>query len=83
MMIYSSSFTLLPLFYSMIQVGSERMRIEVIGQRLLTGRLAIAEAALVSARCLLMKTEQYANEKVCNGLTGEVTVYIEVFFLSS
>ena len=30
-----------------VQVGSEKMRIEVIGQRLLTGRLAIAEAALI------------------------------------
>jgi acyl-CoA oxidase len=32
--------------------NGERMRIEVIGQRLLTGRIAIAEAALVSARVL-------------------------------
>jgi acyl-CoA oxidase len=54
------------------QVTEERMRIEVIGQRLLTGRQAIAEAALVSAKCLHMKTEEYANQKVCNGLGGEV-----------
>ena len=33
-----------------VQTTSERMRIEVIGQRLLTGRMAIAEAALVFAK---------------------------------
>lgn len=55
-----------------VQVGSERMRIEVIGQRLLTGRLAIAEAALLSARVLHMKTESHAKQKVCNGINGEV-----------
>lgn len=54
-----------------IQVGDERMRIEVIGQRLMTGRQAIAEAALVAARVLHMKTEEYAETKVCNGLDGE------------
>ena len=54
-----------------VQVTNERMRIEVIGQRLLTGRIAIAEAALFSARVLHMKTEEYANHKICNGLTGE------------
>ena len=47
------------------------MRIEVIGQRLLTGRLAIAEAAIVCARTLHMRTEAYADDKVCNGLAGE------------
>lgn len=55
-----------------VQVTGERMRIEVIGQRLLTGRLAIAEAALVCARVLHMKAEAYANKKICNGLAGEV-----------
>jgi len=54
-----------------VQVGSERMRIEVIGQRLLTGRIAIAEAALVSARALHLRTEAHAAQKVCNGLSGE------------
>ena len=54
------------------QCGDEPMRLEVIGQRLLTGRLAIAEAALVSARVLFAKTEAYAAQKVCNGLGGEV-----------
>lgn len=57
-----------------VQVGEERMRIEVIGQRLLTGRQAIAEAALVSARVLHMRTEAYASKKVCNGLSGERTL---------
>mgnify|MGYP006141692335 CR=1 FL=1 len=56
-----------------VQVGEERMRIEVIGQRLLTGRVAIAEAALVCARAIHLKAETYAKEKVCcNSLTGEV-----------
>jgi len=57
-----------------VQVGDERMRIEVIGQRLLTGRIAIAEAALFSARVLHMKTEDYAKQKICNGLAGETTL---------
>ena len=39
---------------------------------MLTGRLAIAEAALVSARVLHAKTEAHAAQKVCNGLGGEV-----------
>jgi len=57
-----------------VQRGTERMRIEVIGQRLLTGRLAIAEAALISARVLHMRTEAYARDKVCNGLAGETSL---------
>lgn len=60
-----------PVTNEYVQVGEERMRIEVIGQRLLTGRQAIAEAALVSARGLHMRTEAYAQQKVCNGLSGE------------
>jgi len=55
-----------------VQTTDERMRIEVIGQRLLTGRLAIAEAALVCARAVHMRTESYAEQKVCNGIAGEV-----------
>jgi acyl-CoA oxidase len=58
-----------------VQVGPERMRIEVIGQRLLTGRMAIAQAALVSCRVLHMHTETYARGKVCNGLSGETSLY--------
>ena len=50
------------------------MRLEVIGQRLLTGRMAIAEAALISAKVLHMKTEEYARGKVCNGLAGETNL---------
>jgi acyl-CoA oxidase len=55
-------------------IGDEPMRIEVIGQRLLTGRQCIAEAAILSARVLHMKTEAYAQEKVCNGLAGETSL---------
>ena len=47
-----------------VQTTAERMRIEVIGQRLLTGRLAIAEAAISSCRVLHMRTEEYARQKV-------------------
>jgi acyl-CoA oxidase len=61
-----------------VQVGEERMRIEVIGQRLLTGRLAIAESALYSARVLLMKTEKYAQQKVCNGLAGKFSLCLSL-----
>ena len=43
----------------------------MIGQRLLTGRLAIAQAALMSCRVLHLKTQTYAEGKVCNGLGGE------------
>lgn len=57
-----------------VQVRDEKMRIEVIGQRLLTGRMAIAEAALYSARVLHMKTLKYAQAKVCNGLAGETVL---------
>jgi len=46
------------------QVGDEPMRIEVIGQRLLTGRLVIAEAAVIAARVLHMKT--CATHYACN-----------------
>ena len=49
------------------QLGDERMRIEVIGQRLLSGRLAIAEAALVFARVLHLRAESYARGKTCSG----------------
>jgi len=57
-----------------VQTGEERMRIEVIGQRLLTGRMAIAEAAVLCSRVLHMKTEEYAKTKVCNGIAGETTL---------
>lgn len=53
-----------------VQLGDEPMRIEVIGQRLLTGRLAIAEAALVAVRQLFLKTRQYAEAKEVNAVSG-------------
>ena len=37
-----------------VQVGDERMRIEVIGQRLMTGRQAIAEAAILCGELPLL-----------------------------
>lgn len=55
-----------------VQLGSEPMRIEVIGQRLLTGRLAIAEAALVAVRQLFLKTKAYADEKKVNAVSGSM-----------
>ena len=53
------------------QTGHEKMRIEVIGQRLLTGRLAIAESALVSVRQLFIKAKTYADQKLVNGILGQ------------
>jgi len=52
------------------QVGTEPMRIEVIGQRLLTGRLAIAEAAIVGVRAFFVKTRAYADVKLVNSMSG-------------
>eukprot|EP00746_Dinoflagellata_sp_MGD_P127043 gnl/MRDRNA2_/MRDRNA2_61735_c0_seq1.p1 gnl/MRDRNA2_/MRDRNA2_61735_c0~~gnl/MRDRNA2_/MRDRNA2_61735_c0_seq1.p1 ORF type:complete len:547 (+),score=104.90 gnl/MRDRNA2_/MRDRNA2_61735_c0_seq1:90-1643(+) len=55
-----------------IQLGSEAMRIEVIGQRLVTGRLAIAEAALVAVRQMFLKTKAYADSKPVNAVSGSM-----------
>jgi len=55
-----------------VQTGKEKMRLEVIGQRLLTGRLAIAESALVSVRQLFIKAKQYADNKQVNGMSGPI-----------
>lgn len=53
------------------QVDPEQsMRIEVIGQRLMTGRLAIAEASIVCVRQLFIKTKTYADAKQVNGISG-------------
>ena len=52
------------------QTGKERMRIEVIGQRLMTGRLAIAESALVAVRQLFIHSKEYADKKEVNGMRG-------------
>ena len=57
-----------------VQVGAEPMRIEVIGQRLLTGRLAIAESAVVAVRQLFLKTQSYAEGKVVNGVGGPLAL---------
>jgi acyl-CoA oxidase len=43
--------------------GGETMRLEVIGQRLLTGRMCIAQAALVFARTLFKTTREYSDSK--------------------
>lgn len=66
------------------QLGEEPMRIEVIGQRLLTGRLAIAQAAITMVRQLFMKTANYARLKRVNTVKGKITLdqlpYINKFF---
>ena len=38
---------------------------EMIGQRLFTGRVAVAQAALVFSRALFAKTRQYSDGKMC------------------
>ena len=38
---------------------------EMIGQRLFTGRVAVAQAALVFSRALFAKTRQYSDRKMC------------------
>ena len=38
---------------------------EMIGQRLFTGRVAVAQAALVFSRALFAKTKQYSDRKMC------------------
>ena len=43
--------------------GGETMRLEVIGQRLLTGRMCISQAGLVFARTLFAKTRAYSDNK--------------------
>jgi len=48
------------------------MRLEVIGQRLLTGRLCIAQAAIVATRKLFSKAVAFAQVKACNGASGPV-----------
>jgi len=48
-----------------IQTTKEPMRLEVLGQRLLTGRLAIAESAVVFARNMYDITKSYSDNKKC------------------
>ncbi|KAK3258837.1 hypothetical protein CYMTET_32136 [Cymbomonas tetramitiformis] len=49
-----------------VQVGKEKMRIEVIGQRLLTGRLVIAQACIFSIQDVFKKAKAYTSEKQCH-----------------
>lgn len=52
------------------QTTSEKMRIEVIGQRLLTGRLAIAEMATEGVKKIFMKVKKYTDEKKIHPAPG-------------
>jgi len=54
-----------------VQTTDERMRLEVIGQRLLTGRMAIAQAGVAFARTLYKKTFEYATTKMCWAPKGQ------------
>eukprot|EP00122_Pirum_gemmata_P008693 Pgem_evm1s8019 len=58
-----------------VQVGSEKMRIEVIGQRLMTGRLAISESALVLTKSLHLKAKEYCTNRTVPGLVGDTPLY--------
>jgi acyl-CoA oxidase len=61
-----------------------RMRIEVIGQRLMTGRLAIAQGAIVAVRQLLIKTKLYGDNKLVHGICGQIPLsklpHLDVIF---
>ncbi|KAK3256136.1 hypothetical protein CYMTET_34714, partial [Cymbomonas tetramitiformis] len=48
-----------------VQTTSERMRLEVIGQRLLTGRVAVAQAAVRFGKLLFANTRAYSEAKKC------------------
>eukprot|EP00656_Telonema_subtile_P015135 TRINITY_DN17885_c0_g1_i1.p1 TRINITY_DN17885_c0_g1~~TRINITY_DN17885_c0_g1_i1.p1 ORF type:complete len:473 (+),score=142.25 TRINITY_DN17885_c0_g1_i1:202-1620(+) len=54
-----------------VQTTKEKMRIEIIGQRLLTGRVAVAQAALAFARKLYDQTKGYSSSKKCWAPTHE------------
>lgn len=54
-----------------VQTTKERMRLEVIGQRLLTGRLCIAQAAIEFASKLFERTKDYSDQKRCWAPVGE------------
>lgn len=53
-----------------VQKTKEKMRIEVIGQRLLTGRLAIAQMSCIGVRNLFDSVEKYANNKQVHPAPG-------------
>lgn len=57
-----------------VQTTKEKMRIEVIGQRLLTGRVAVAQAALQFTRNLYALTKEYTSKKKCWSPAGDVTL---------
>ena len=57
-----------------VQTTAEKMRIEVIGQRLLTGRVAVAQAALQFARKLFDMTRTYSDAKKCWAPAGATTL---------
>jgi len=48
-----------------VQTTDEKMRIEIIGQRLLSGRVAVAQAALSFTRKLYAQTAGYTSTKKC------------------
>lgn len=54
-----------------IQTTKERMRIEILGQRLLTGRLAIAQASVLYSKKLFSLTKEYASKKMCWAPKGQ------------
>jgi acyl-CoA oxidase len=55
-----------------IQTTKDKMRIEIIGQRLLTGRVCVAQAALSFARKLFDMTRTYSDTKLCWSPNGEI-----------
>lgn len=48
-----------------VQTTNEKMRLEVIGQRLLSGRVAIAQAALMFSIKLFENTKKFSDNKLC------------------
>jgi len=54
-----------------VQTTKDRMRIEILGQRLLTGRLAIAQASCNFGKALFTQTKAYADNKVCWAPKGQ------------
>jgi len=55
-----------------VQTTKEKMRIEVIGQRLLTGRVVVAQWGLSFCQKLYAETKKYAMTKKCWMPGGEV-----------
>lgn len=55
-------------------VKGQRLKIQVIGQRLLTGRLCIAQAAVANTQDLLQSTEDYCKKKVVHVYGGKSTL---------